>query len=337
MEPYGHNPPLSTAHGRSLTRREVLRAGWRAAAGAALLGVLGPSRLWAQETRGAVGGQISRVIDVHSDAVIYGVVIRQRILREIVDSAVTTLAETRSLEEAWGQYVRPGERILVKFTRQEGPAVLRTCEPILRALVESLESAGHDRANIIAADCPFARLVEGLGETPIGWGEHTVDVLGQREQLRRYLDGVDAIINVPLVCDDSLVGVGGAMLNMSLPLIRRPGLYLDRVHEAIVDIAAAPEIADRVRLTLVNALRVVYDGGPQIASAQKGYMHGLWAATDMVAADRVMHHRISQLRREHGLTSLEQQNRPPRYLTLANQRQMGNSDLRWIDRQSVRI
>jgi hypothetical protein len=204
-------------------------------------------------------------------------------------------------------------------------------------MVESLEAVGHDRARIRAVECPFSQVVEGLDPAPIGWSEQTIDVLGRPQQLRGYLDEVDAIINVPLACDHSLVGVNGAMVNVSLPLIRTPGRILDRAHEAIVDICANPAVADRVRLTVVNALRVIYDGGPIVDPDKTGYMFGLWASTDMVAVDRLMQHRLERMRRERGLMAFAQAGRGPQFLSLAGRAQLGNNDLRWIRHEITQL
>jgi hypothetical protein len=156
--------------------------------------------------------------------------------------------------------------------------------------------------------------------------------------VRRYLEGVDVIINVPSITDHNLLGLWGAMANISLSLIRRPGRYLNgRPHEAVVDILSEKQVIPPTSLTLVNALRCVFDGGPGVQEPKVGYDYSVWASTDPVAIDRLATDWIDRQRNLHGLRSLAQQGRWPKYLDLAAEAELGVADMRSISRTTVRV
>lgn len=331
--------PCSTAHRRrpGPSRRAFLRGLAGTAAGLLLRPAWGAAAEAMVSSRRSADTP-STVAMVRAERMIQGIRVRATLLREAIDQAVCLLAGRQDPAGAWGTFVRPGERVLLKFT-WAGAAALGTARPVLEALVESLEAAGHERSAIAAADCDDAASVPGLRPCAPGWSQRTA-TLGdppEAQQVRRYLDDVDAIVNVPFLTDHNLAGVACAMMNVSLPMIRRPGPYFgpDRIHEAIVDLSAAPEAGGLVRLTLVNALRCVHQGGPAVDASHVFFDNGIWASTDMVAVDRLAQEWIDRHRRSAGLPTLEASGRPPRYLAVASERRMGQADPRWIERRTA--
>ena len=228
-------------------------------------------------TQAAGAPDTSLVVVARDERVIQGLRINLRWLGEMIDKTVTSLTGCADAPAAWGQFARPGQKILLKFTRLSGDT-LGTNAQMLEALLRSLELAGHKRQDILVADCPEAAYAEGLPVLPDGWGRQTVQLGEDLEVLRRYLDGVDVIINVPYLTDHNLVGVSCAMTNVSLPFIRHPGRYYgQRLHETIVAICASSAIRAHVKLTLVNAMRCVYEGGPLVSTDRVAYDSSVWA------------------------------------------------------------
>ena len=268
-----------------------------------------------------------------SQRVLDGLRVRPKWLGEMIDGCLLSLSGKSTARAAWGEYVQPGQRILLKFTSVSG-AELHTDQAILATLLTRLRAAGHKLSDIMVADCRFAAEEPGLAPTPPGWSQRTIRVGRHDQQLRRYLRGIDAIINVPTLTDHNLAGLSGAMMNVALPFIRQPGHYLDKgIHEAIVSICAASQVIPLTALTLVNALRCVYDGGPFVREENTVCTHSIWAASDMVAVDRLALDWIDQQRRQHKLQSLSAAGRPATYITLATQRQLGHGDPRRIIRR----
>jgi len=202
---------------------------------------------------------------------------------------------------------------------------------MLETLLGSLEDAGYRRGDIVVADCPQATSHEGLARSPAGWSERTIRLDGQSEQLRRDLVDSDVIINVPSLTDHNVFGLGCALTNVSLPMIRRPARYMGpNVHEVIASICSDRKVMPPVVLTIVNALRCVYDGGPVIDESKVSYERSVWASTDMVAVDRLALEWLDQQRLRQGLETLEEAGRPAEYIQLAEQCGIGNADLRRI-------
>ena len=271
----------------------------------------------------------SRVVKVTSPRVIEGLQVRTPRLEQVIDSCICRLAGCGEAADGWATFVRPGKRILLKFMRLPGEG-LQTNGAMLIALVESLRRAGHDPAAITVADCSGG-MVDGLRPTPVGWSHRSVRVGRESEQVRRYLDDVDVVINVPSITDHNLTGTACALMNVSLPYIRHPARYFgNQLHESIASICADSQTLIRPSLTLVNALRCVYHAGPVVDSANVDYERGVWASTDPVAIDRLATDWIERRRKVNHLNSLAADGRPPTYIDLAAARGLGNNDIRHI-------
>lgn len=329
MEGYGQRGRKSTpSRAGGLTRRGFL-AGVAASAGWAALRSAGPVRA----ALAAADSPYSVVALCRDEQVIQGLFVRARLMRDLVDQTVKMTAGRQELAEAWGAFVRPGQKLLLKFAALIG-GDLGTSLPMLEALLDSLEAVGHKRADIRVAGCPYAAHLPGLAALPEGWGPVAVRVGEADEPLRRYLDGVEAIINVPVPCDHSRIGVNGAMANMSLSLIRRPGRYEgEALHRAVATVCGSGAVRPRVKLTLVNALRGVYDGGPAGDGPAVAYENSVWGSADMVAIDRVMLEWLDRTRQARGLAPLERPGREPAFLAMAADLGLGQDELRWIDRR----
>lgn len=320
---------MSTAQaGYPLTRRGFLTS----AAGAALAAAIAPAtRLMAAAADAPTG---SRVVKVTSPRVIEGLQVGRSRLRKMIDYSLTRLSGQGRVGDAWARYARPGRKVLLKFTRLPGEG-LATEPAMLDALLDSLRRAGHKLSDITVAGCPAAQRIDGLRPTPVGWSHRRVRWGGHSEQVRRYLDDAEVVINVPSITDHNLAGVACALMNVSLPLIRRPARYYDgRVHETIASICADSKTLIRPSLTLVNALRCVYDGGPIVDPEHIGYERGVWASTDPVAIDCLAAEWIERRRKLAGLPDLATDQRPPTYIDLAGSRGLGTSDRRRISTET---
>ena len=316
--------------GPGLTRREFISATGRVALAAVA---------WPAVVTGAAGQAGSgppSILEVYTcRTVVVGRIVRSRRVREMIDGCVTGLSGQSDIRSAWRHYVRPGQKILLKFTRFPGRG-LGTEGAMLKCLLGSLEAAGHNLADIIVVDCPQSTGHTGLAATPVGWSRRRINLGGSAEQVRRYLDGVEAIINVPSLTDHHLAGVACGMMNVGLPLIRNPARHSapEKIHDVIVSVCSDRQVIPPVVLTIANALVGMYDGGPMVADGKVGYPQGVWASTDMVALDRLALEWIDRRRQQDGLERLQEEGRPARYLQLAVRKGLGQADLRRIRRRS---
>ncbi|NLF30159.1 MAG: DUF362 domain-containing protein, partial [Planctomycetes bacterium] len=307
----------------SVSRRGFLDCSLRAALAAALLPA---ARLLGAAGGGAPSGG-SRVVMMTCEQAIEGLQVRPARLRRLLEEGLCRLTGAASAAGAWGVFARPGQRLLIKATRLPGAGL--GIEPsVLAVVVESLTRAGHRRSDIMVADVDVPPGLTGLAAVPQGWSTRTVDVAGQRQQVRRYLDEADVVINLPSVTDHNVAGLACAMMNVTLPFIRHPARCLDgSVHEAIVALAGASEVLPRPAVTIVNALRCVVEGGPVVAEEHVVVGGGVWLATDSVAVDRVALQWLHQRRTARGLPALAAL-RPARYVELAAAAGLGHGDLR---------
>ncbi len=324
MKAYDCPENLSTPHDpSSVTRRGFLDCSLRAALAAALAPA---ARLLAATGAAATAGG-SRVVRMASERVIEGLQVRAVRLRRLIEEGLCHLTGASSAPRAWATFARPGQKLLIKTTKLPG-AGLGIEGAVLSVVLDSLTRAGYRRGDILVAGCDVPPGLTGLAATPPGWSTRTVDVAGSRQQIRRYLEGVDVVINLPSLTDHNIMGLACAMVNVTLPYIRRPGRVLDgAVHEAIVSLLGATEALPRPALTIVNALRCVIEGGPLVADEHVVVGREVWLATDPVAVDRVALQWLHQQRTARGLPPVAL-SRPARYVAMATAAGLGHGDLR---------
>jgi uncharacterized protein (DUF362 family) len=103
----------------------------------------------------------------------------------------------------------------------------------------------------------------------------------------------------------------------------------------VADVAACPLIRDKWRLTVVDGTRAQHHAGP---AAHPGYawpFGGLIVGTDSVATDAVAADLLKKRRQEQKLKSLDEEQRPPRYIAAAAARGLGIADLKKIEQVTV--
>jgi hypothetical protein len=320
--------------GQTALAAVAVSLGLRRAAAALPAAATGP----AAKAAAPAGRAAKSVVDVVAcPRVMEGLQVDSGRTQEMIEEAIMALADAPSRGAAWAHFVKPGQRLALKFSSPLG-ANLGTEHAMLAATLFSLRAAGHSWGNIRVIDCAAAHYFKGLADVPVGWSDQTVSVLEQKEQLRRYLQDIDAIINIPCLGDHRVLGVACALENVTLPFIRRPGRYLgDDVHQAVVQIAAEGVSARPVVLTLANVLRGVFDEAPGVQETTAMPQGEVWVSTDMVAIDTLAAQWVENQRRRAGLPSLAQAGRPPKYLALAQNARLGNADLRNIVRREHRV
>jgi uncharacterized Fe-S center protein len=169
--------------------------------------------------------------------------------------------------------------------------------------------------------------------TPIpGYSENPVTVLGREEHLAAALDWADCLINVPFIKDHHLAGVTCGMKNLSHGLIKTPARWHgDRCRQSIPHLFNLEPIRSKLKLTICNALRIVYDGGPEARLECTADHSRLLFATDVVALDAYAARLIDQVRGAHDLRDLAEEHRPATYLSVARDLGLGQSDLDRVD------
>ncbi len=137
---------------------------------------------------------------------------------------------------------------------------------------------------------------------------------------------VDFWVNLAVGVDDNALGVDGALANATLWNVSNSQRFLQSeatASVAIAEIAAIPELNERMLLHFVPLSLYQYIGGPQFNSL---YTHSeplLWMSSDPVAMDRLLLERINALRRNNGFPEIKSL---PRQLPFAASLGLGTFD-----------
>ncbi len=238
-------------------------------------------------TRPIDPGLLSRVAHLQEPQSIDGLKVHRVLVREMIELGLALSTNLRDPGEAWNSLLARDEVIAVKCNHV-GADALNTTVPFLQSLTDSLKAADIAPDRLILLEAPDVAQIRELKTRPVPHGfrgpEH--DFGSGAEQLAAVLDEATAIINVPFLKTHNIAGMTGCLKNLSHALVRRPGRYHANACAPYVgDILALPPIREKLRVHIVNALRVVIDGGPW---AEKGtfLQHGgVLVGTDPVALD----------------------------------------------------
>jgi len=237
----------------------------------------------------------SRVVAVHSPHIVDGARVHARRLREMLARTLTKLTDTRAVEDAWRTILKPDDVVCLKFNGS-AQSLLGTTEPFAEALIESLVAAGISPDRIVCVEAPpSVRAKYGTTDPVSGFASTATDFGSGSDELASVLDQVTAIVSVPFLKTHNIAGMTCALKNLSHGLVKHPARYhANGCSPYITDIVSLPHIRKKLRLCLVNALRIIFDKGPE-GSAETVSDEGMvFAAFDPVAADA------------HGLTILNE-------------------------------
>jgi len=317
---------MDSATRSTMNRREFLAATAATAGGLTL------------ESVGAGPPPSPDVVLVRSDFVARGPQIHQEVLGEMLDSALQRLTATPNTVEAWRRLLRSDDMIGLKFNRS-GAEGLGVSGDFADTVIASLLAAGFEARQIVAIEAPEETAsTRGLPAPADGWQAQPTDFGSGQDQLANVLDQVTAIINIPFLKNHNITGVTGACKNLSHALVKHPARFHDaHCSPYIADIVALPQIRSKLRLHLVNALRVVFDGGPEVSDEATWDAGMVLAGTDPVAVDSLGLEIINAQRSILGLADVNHPVRRTRFLEAAAARGLGRADARRLEVARIRI
>jgi len=138
-------------------------------------------------------------------------------------------------------------------------------------------------------------------------------------------------VNLPVLKDHSVAGLSGGMKNMYGAIHNPNKFHSDGCDPFCAHVNNLEPIRQKHRLTIMDAIRVQYDGGPGYVAQYMSVFGALVISRDLVAADRVGLEILERLRKDHGRPSLAQVQREVRYLKTAKGIGLGEADLAGID------
>lgn len=270
------------------------------------------------------------VVRISSPTVVSGGSVHKTLFRQLLTDGMLLFTGASSLTESWRKLVSPDETFALKFNRSAQSAI-GTTETVAETIIESLFEAGISPGNLYLIEAP-RHLPEKFATAlvPDGYDDQPVHFGSAEDRLMKVVSTVDAIINIPYLKAHSVAGMSCGLKNLAFGVIKHPArFHVQRCSPFVADIAALPQLQKKHRLTIVDALRVVFDGGP---SAKPETIHDagtLLFGTDPVAVDAIGENLLDQIRVTQGLTPLKESGGVP-YLDVAHARGLGERNIRRI-------
>jgi uncharacterized Fe-S center protein len=144
----------------------------------------------------------------------------------------------------------------------------------------------------------------------------------------RFVTDATAIIDMTMMKDHSICGFTGALKNMTHGQIVNPqDHHAWNCNPQIAVLYNHPVLQSRVRLHIVDAYKITYEGGPLDKYPERRIPHGaVYASTDPVALDTVGWNVIEEARKANGLPTLLRVKREPAYIRTAAELGIGVHD-----------
>ncbi len=140
-----------------------------------------------------------------------------------------------------------------------------------------------------------------------------------------------AVINVGVLKQHDVAGISAAMKNMTGAISNMHEYHADACDPYVADVMAIPEIRDKTRLHVIDALTAQAELGPEFEARWTWPFGGVMAGTDPVAIDRVAYDIIEHRRAQLGLKSLKRRRIEPRWIETAGRHGLGTCDLEKIE------
>jgi uncharacterized protein (DUF362 family) len=272
-------------------------------------------------------------------ASVEGGIIRGAMVKRMVDAVVMSVAGKPDIAAAWRAFVGPKDRVGIKVSTAGAP-VSSTHAEVIAAVASGLVASGVEAKNIViwdrlARDMELAGydelaarynvtstdesgghddkekvLAAVMGKLIIGdvqFGQKAGDQVSSTSHVSRVLTGVDKVIHVPALADSMHSGVRGALAGVVLDnldnwrRLARPPHHGDPF---LPELYSDPRLGGKVVLTILDALRPQYAGGP-FAGAEFSVNYGaIFASRDPVAIDATGMRLLDDFRKDAKLPAL---------------------------------
>ena len=269
-----------------------------------------------------------------------------KLLRDMLDASVCKVTAETNAKKAWQSLFRPDDVVGIKVNALAGGAYCSHVQ-LVEAIAASLREAGVPAKNIVVWDRSSAELKDCGFTVDAGGGSYRcvgtdgryssdIDDLTNQGVIGSFLSPLvsrvcTAQINVPMLKDHDIAGVTIGLKNW-FGAIHNPSKYhFDNLHDAVADVNAIPQIRRQTRLTICDATRVVYEGGPGFKPQFCERLGGLLVSRDPVALDAAGAAKIEEMRAAHKLKSLRDAGREPKAIALAAAKGLGVADLKRVE------
>ena len=270
--------------------------------------------------------------------------------RMLIETGLKGLSGRDSVADAVGKYLPSGKiGMKVNCLSRLNPTPVAMTEAIADVLVDT----GFDENDIIIWERTSRELEQagyklnassfgirclGTDANGYGYGQTFYSSGKVNSRISRVLtDLIDYNINLPVLKDHSIAGLSGCLKNM-YGAVNNPNKYHgDNCDPYAADVSNLEPIKKRHRLSIVDATRIQYNGGPGFDSRYLFYYNGLVMSSDPVAADSICLEILEHLRAEDNLPPLEKVGRPVNFLRTAEQEGVGVADRNLIELNVINI
>lgn len=270
------------------------------------------------------GTPLSRVVQVQSPYAVKGPKVHRQLFSEMLEKALISLTGQSTVRDAWRAILKPNDVIGLKFNRS-GQRVIATTSTVADVLITSLTNAGWRSEQIVCLEAPN-ETAKRFGTTPprAGYSSTLTDFGSGEDYFASVLDQITALIDVPFLKVHNISGMTCTLKNLSHGLVKHPARYhANGCSPFIADIVAAKPIRSKLRLCLVDALRVAYDGGPEPLATTLHDSGTLLAAFDPVALDTTGLAILNDIRRKYGYKPIARSAADVPFLVAAHNRALG--------------
>jgi hypothetical protein len=281
----------------------------------------------------------SRVVLVRNGGVWDGDTPDPTAVLQMLDTGISTLADTPDALAVWRALFDPGERVLLKVNciAYGGP----TQPAVAYAVAQRLQDAGLAAENILIFD-RTDRELESAGYTlnEVGPGVQCHGARGNGSEAKlsqatvrfyQEFDAYDAIINIPTPKQHSMAGISMAMKNHYGSIDRPGALHGNRCDPAIAELNAQPTIREKTRLVVGAALKVSPSDWNRPEREDALLLSFDPVALDTVARDILVRHRQEKGRSVDSLITGAPQ------LSSAQSLELGATDTELIDLREVAL
>ncbi len=270
---------------------------------------------------------VARVVQTRSPYICGAHGIEKSILHDFIEEGLCAVTGAPNGTEAWNKLLKPSDVVLIKCN-QSAREPLGTTPPVIDEMLRSMVTAGFSLDQIMVLEAGDLSLLRKTRKPDLRWQGKLVQFGSAGEDsFLAALDEATAIINVPFIKTHSMATMSGCLKNLSHGLIRHPArFHANGCDPAIGQIVASEPIRSKLRLNVVNGIRLVFDKGPD---AQRSTIHDagtMLFSTDPVAADSVAFGLLNSVRSERGLKALISDARLPKQLVTAHGLGLGQID-----------
>lgn len=248
---------------------------------------------------------------------------------EMLERVILEFTGASDSAAAWAKFFKPGDVVGVKINMMMTP----TNPEVSRSVVRGIMKAGVREQNIILWDRDQAGYgLAGSTSRDQSFG------FDSKSLSRIVTDKATALVNVPGMKAHWLAGVAvalknwvGTLTNINVADIGASYKFHGDSCAECCSIAAIPAIRDKSRLVVVDALRPLFDKGPQVNPRYLWPYRGIIVGTDPVAIDTVCMKILEAKRREFKGEDWPL-SPPPKHLLVAEQKyRLGHAKMENIE------